>query len=250
MTLTPEFTQHATTEEAYAAIQRLQESDFRKLMIIARSFTRKRRLNGAIAEPDDLLQEAFVKTLAGQRRWSRDVGIIRHLDRVMESDSGHVVEQRVREARGDLELRKHPDVRPETAAPRAPSPEALLQACEALDSVLAHFAEDTKGLEVLRLSRWSRDVGIIRHLDRVMESDSGHVVEQRVREARGDLELRKHPDVRPRLPPEHQALKLSFRPAKHLTAYSPTSLKTRKVSKSSVSGVTVFQRPRSNASSA
>ena len=45
MTLTPEFTQYATTEEAYDAIQRLQESDFRKLMIIARSFTRKRRLN-------------------------------------------------------------------------------------------------------------------------------------------------------------------------------------------------------------
>ena len=166
MTSTPEFTQYATTEEAYVAIQRLQESDFHKLMIIARSFTRKRRLNGAIAEPYDLLQEAFVKTLSGQRHWSRDVGIIRHLDRVMESDSGHVVEQRVREARGDLELRKHPDVHRETT-PRAPSPEALLQACEALDSVLAHFAEDTKGLEFLRLkgdgfsaSEIQRELGI------------------------------------------------------------------------------------------
>ena len=84
----------------------------------------------------------------------------------MESDSGHVVEQRVREARGDLELRKHPDVHPETV-PRAPSPEALLQACEALDSVLAHFAEDTKGLEFLRLkgdgfsaSEIQRELGI------------------------------------------------------------------------------------------
>lgn len=166
MNWTPESTQYATTEEAYDAIQGLQESDFRKLMIIARSFTRKRRLNGAIAEPDDLLQEAFVKTLAGQRRWSRDVGIIRHLDRAMESDSGHVVEQRVREAKGDLELRKHPDVHPETA-PREPSPEALLQACEALDSVLAHFAEDKKGLEFLRLkgggssaSEIQRELGI------------------------------------------------------------------------------------------
>ena len=87
MTLTPESRQYATTEEVHDAIQHLQDSDFVKLMIIARSFT-KRRLYGAVVGADDLLQEAIAKTLAGRRRWNRDVSIVRHLDRVMESDSG------------------------------------------------------------------------------------------------------------------------------------------------------------------
>ena len=159
-------TQYAATEEAHDAIQNLQESDFGKLMSIARSFTRKRRLTGAVAEPDDLLQEAFVKTLAGQRRWSRAVGILKHLDRVMESDSGHVVEQRVRETQRARELMQQPDVHPETA-PHEPSPEALLQACDALDSVIAHFAEDKTALAFLRLkgdgfsaSEIQRELGI------------------------------------------------------------------------------------------
>ena len=164
MTLTS--TQYATTEEAHGAIHHLQKSDFVKLMTIARSFTRKRRLRGSVAEPEDLLHDAFVKTLAGQRRWSRDVGIIKHLDRVMESDSGHVVEHRVLEAQRARDLMQHPDVHPETA-PHEPSPEALLQACEALDSVLAHFAEDKKALNFLRLkgdgfsaSEIQRELGI------------------------------------------------------------------------------------------
>ena len=150
MALTPESTQYATREEAQAAIQSLQKSDFAKLMIIARSFVKKRRLSGAVAEPEDLLQETIVKTLAGPRRWSRAVDIIRHLDRVMESDSGHLAERRTLEAKWAREHMHHPDVHPETA-PLEPSPEVRLQARDALAGVLTLFAEDEDALRVIRL---------------------------------------------------------------------------------------------------
>src|SRR5690349_11799893 len=75
------------------AIDRLQDADYVRLMLIASSFAR-RRIRGTSVEPEDLLQEAITKTLDGTRGWSRGVSIIKHLDRVMESDSGHIAEQR------------------------------------------------------------------------------------------------------------------------------------------------------------
>lgn len=149
MTLTPESGHYATTGEAHDAIQHLQNSDFVKLMIIARSFTR-RRLYGAVVDPEDLLQEAITKTLAGRRRWNRDVSIVRHLDRVMESDSGHLAERRALEAQRFREHMQPLYVHPEPVA-REPSPEARLRACETLDNVLAFFAEDERALQLIRL---------------------------------------------------------------------------------------------------
>lgn len=84
--------QCATTEEVRDAIEKLGRTDHVKLMIIAKSFCRK-RLKGTVIEPSDLLHEAIVKTLDGRRRWNRKVSIIKHLDRVMESDSGHIIEK-------------------------------------------------------------------------------------------------------------------------------------------------------------
>ena len=149
MTLTAESRQYATTEEVQDAIQHLQGSDFVKLMIIARSFT-KRRLYGAVVGADDLLQDAIAKTLAGRRRWNRDVSIVRHLDRVMESDSGHLAERRAQEAQRLREHMQPLDVHPETV-PHEPSPESRLRVCETLDKVLAFFADDEWALQLIHL---------------------------------------------------------------------------------------------------
>ena len=143
MTLRPESGQYATREEAHNAIQHLQDSDFVKLMVIARSFT-KTRLSGAVVGADDLLQEAIAKTLAGQRRWNRNVSIIRHLDRVMESDSGHLAERRVREQTHPLD--DHPEI-----ATHDPSPESRLRFSETLDKVLALFTGDERALQLIHL---------------------------------------------------------------------------------------------------
>lgn len=150
MALTSESTRYATREEVHDAIQDLQESDFAKLMLIARSFARKRRLNATDAEPGDLLQEAIAKTLDGRRRWSREVNIVRHLDRVMESDSGHFVERRAMEAKQGREHMYDPDLLPEPPS-LEPSPETRVQNRDALDNVLASFAGDEQALRLIRL---------------------------------------------------------------------------------------------------
>ena len=134
----------ATLQEARAAIEGLQKTDHAKLMLIARGFARG-RLQGTVVEPDDLLHDAIAKTLDGRRRWNRRVSIIKHLDRVMESDAGHEAEKRV--ARGEDHLPKG------NAEPvvQHPDPEACLQAREELGNLLALFAEDKTALELLRL---------------------------------------------------------------------------------------------------
>lgn len=134
----------ATRKEARDAIQNLGKSDHAKLMVIARGFARN-RLRGAAIGPEDLVQDAIVKTLDGRRCWNRRVSIIKHLDRVMESDSGHVAEQRA--AHGSEQLS---DANIEPTA-QEPSPEARLQAREALDAMTALFANDDFAFRLIRL---------------------------------------------------------------------------------------------------
>ena len=82
----------ATPGEARLAIENLTKTEHTKLALIAHYFAVK-RLRGTTIEAADLLQDAFTKTLDGTRRWNKSVSIIRHLDRTMESDSGHIAEQ-------------------------------------------------------------------------------------------------------------------------------------------------------------
>ena len=82
----------ATSEEARIAIGNLTKAEHAKLALIAIFFARK-RLRSTTIEAADLLQDAFIKTLDGTRRWNKSFSIIKHLDRTMESDSGHIVEQ-------------------------------------------------------------------------------------------------------------------------------------------------------------
>ena len=137
---------YATTEETNDAIHRLQPSDFTKLMMISRSFVRKRFTQPLVA-PEDLLQEAILRTLTGDRRWRCSVSITRHLDRVMESVSGHVA-QRDREARA---LIQHPDLHPTTPL-HEPRPDTRFHArAELLHNIRVCFAEDPSALRVIRL---------------------------------------------------------------------------------------------------
>lgn len=136
----------ATPQEARYAIENLLDADHIKLLIIARSFA-KIRLKGTVFEPEDLLQDAITKTLDGRRRWNRRVSIIKHLDRVMESDAGHVAEQQV--ARNVVQL---PEGDTELSTPQL-SPEARFQIRDELENLLALFAEDEIALKLLRLKR-------------------------------------------------------------------------------------------------
>ena len=139
-------TRFATPHEARDAINKLQKADHAKLLAIARGFARIRLRNSVVA-PEDLLHDAVVKTLDGRRRWNREVSILKHLDRVMESDAGHLVEQRVARGTGHL-----PENHSEPAA-HDPDPEGRLQGHDELDDLVALFCDDQTALDILRLKR-------------------------------------------------------------------------------------------------
>lgn len=151
----------ATPQEARDAIEGLQVADYTKLMLVAKSFA-KARLRGSVVEPEDLVQDAITKTLDGRRKWNRDVDIIKHLDRVMESDSGHEADKRV--AR---DLRLLPEDEATELAAEQPRPEARLMAIDELEGVLGLFGDDQPALDLLRLkgngldaSEIQRELGI------------------------------------------------------------------------------------------
>lgn len=137
--------QYATPQEARRAIESLGSADYAKLNLIARSFARS-RLQGTVVEPADLLHDAIMKTLDGRRRWNKSVTIIKHLDRIMESDSGHIVEHRV--AYG-------PEPLPEGElgpADQLPDPITRLSAVEEqLETLFDLFADDKTALDLLFL---------------------------------------------------------------------------------------------------
>ena len=134
----------AEPEEAREAIANLQPADHTKLLLIARCFARA-RLRNTIVEPHDLLHDAVVKTLDGRRRWNRRVDILKHLDRVMESDAGHVAAQR--DGR-----RVEPLTEGQRELPtQEPDPERSLQSRKQLDDLYAPFGEDPPARRVLHL---------------------------------------------------------------------------------------------------
>ena len=83
--------EYASSDAVASAIQSLSDTDIKKLMIIATSFWRRRKLQSRWADPADLLHDAMLLTLQKTRRWrNSSVDIAHHLDRVMESISGHL----------------------------------------------------------------------------------------------------------------------------------------------------------------
>jgi DNA-directed RNA polymerase specialized sigma24 family protein len=86
--------QHASVEEIEEALTGLTPDDHAKLLLIARGFCKSRHLSTSVMEPEELLAEAFARTLQREKKWNKRVSIIKHLDRAMENISGHLVRER------------------------------------------------------------------------------------------------------------------------------------------------------------
>ena len=165
--------QFATPQEAREEIDNLQKADHAKLLLIARGFARI-RLKGTVVEPDDLVHDAIVKTLDGRRRWNRRVTIIKHLDRVMESDAGHIAAKRV--GRGTDQLAEsHAE-----PATQEHNPEARLQIRDDLEDLVALFAEDKTALQLVRLKSDGLSASEIR-CELGMEKTHYETVSKRIR---------------------------------------------------------------------
>lgn len=98
----------ATLAEVREAIEGLSDADVEKLMIAAKYFW-KHRVDGVRdgwEQPDELLNEALMRTLEMKRKWrSSVVTIVKHLDRTMESISSHIAAKR---SKDNLRLVKDP----------------------------------------------------------------------------------------------------------------------------------------------
>ncbi len=136
--------QFATPEEARQAIVGLCATDYAKLMLIATGFARK-RVVGTVIEPKDLLHDAITKTLDGRRKWRRTVSILKHLDRIIESDSGHVAEQT--QAHRTVAMPEGE----EGLLDRRHRPEDVIESRDAFDQALRKFDGDEIAMEIIRL---------------------------------------------------------------------------------------------------
>lgn len=84
----------ATDDEIRAAIQRLTDADKLRLKMYADRRIRLLRRWAAGHTGVDLIQEALVKTLSGERSWSIDkVRFVGHLMGVIKSDTSHLRER-------------------------------------------------------------------------------------------------------------------------------------------------------------
>lgn len=126
------------------ALQGLSDADYAKLALIARSFAHK-RLRGNIVEPADLLQDAITKTLDGTRGWNTSVSLIKHLDRAMESDSGHGAARRVSRKEVPIPLGGG------EPTDRSPDPATRASLRDQIADILDCFADDSAALDVLQL---------------------------------------------------------------------------------------------------
>jgi hypothetical protein len=146
--------QYASIEESRAAIRALSDDDYLKLMVIAAFFCRDRCLRRDQLEPKELLGEAILRTLQGERKWRKNrVSIVRHLDRCMESISGHAVAKEV--ARTELsEAILAEEFDEKTQSPRTAqraNAEASIVAADELERIRLLFNDSPTAFQVLQL---------------------------------------------------------------------------------------------------
>jgi len=145
--------EYASPKEAEAAIQALTDDGMMKLMIVARYHWKRRKLRDSLS-PEELLGESITRTLVGNRRWRRArISLLQHLDRSMESISGHAVGDVVAENEAIEQIRAD-EVNPKTSEARRfqrPIAEERLLARAELAEVEALFVDAPDAFAVLRL---------------------------------------------------------------------------------------------------
>lgn len=164
---------YASAEDVQAALRGLSKADEKKLAMIAAVFW-ERRIEGTSEGwqgPDDLLQEAILRTLAGDKRWRRSVSMVKHLDRAMENIAGHAA---ARHAKTPVHSggEGNPDegeVRTRGLQRSAPRPFDSVVDYEAAirdDLVVARrlFADDQEALRLLESQSQGRTASEIQHL--------------------------------------------------------------------------------------
>jgi hypothetical protein len=163
--------EYASQTEVIEAIQALTDTDHQKLMVIAKSWQRRRYGSFHGIRPEDILSEAIAKTLEGDRKWRKPkVSLVKHLDRVMESISGHIIEARKVQSKATKIL--HSDIeRANYEQDLTSSVERQVIARQELEIIQGLFASDEVALNVLRGRAEGKTASEIRADLRLAERD-------------------------------------------------------------------------------
>lgn len=145
-----EAAQYATADEVSRAIEALTNEDYAKLMLIARSFCKSRRFSPSVLETEELLAEAFAKTLQLDKKWNKRVSFLKHLDRAMENISGHLAKERKKIVPFPEGLEPSPHQRGEE--PTEDAADEMLMRKEDLETILeAVFGDDKEAAGIFML---------------------------------------------------------------------------------------------------
>lgn len=141
---------YASLDEVEKAIHALTDTDYAKLMLIAKYFCKKRKFSPSVMQAEELLSEAFAKTLAMDKKWNKRVSMVRHLDRAMENISGHLARERNKIVSFPDGLAPKYSEKPEYVSEESGA-ETLISKEEVQGILKAVFADDTEAAEIFKL---------------------------------------------------------------------------------------------------
>lgn len=135
--------EHASDLEVEAAIRNLHPADFVRLHHVADLLACSLVGLGLGVSSDDLLQEAIVRTLGGNRRWRLSVTFVNHLIATMRSIANHTRDELKTAIVVD---RAHDESSPELfdgwgMAPRAPDPREIAMIRQLIKQMLTRSAD-------------------------------------------------------------------------------------------------------------
>jgi DNA-directed RNA polymerase specialized sigma24 family protein len=141
--------EHASTEEAIAAIEKMTDIENGRLRWYADAMALHLQGNGLGVGSDDLIQEAMSRTVTGTRKWAKHVSITKHLIGVVRSAASHI-------RRGSLTLVTAEEDRNSDewfssfgVPPSIPTPEDRTIAKQLLEQIQQRFKDDTEVVFVL-----------------------------------------------------------------------------------------------------
>ena len=134
--------EHHSGAEVRTAIAGLRDADRARLTSAARVWVRQFKLDVIHFGVRDLVSEAIARTLAGERQWRRDVGIVLHLIETMKSIASLRRKQALAAASAGFRVERQADLKP-------PDPPLEEDGEEAADDPLAAVPAPDRGLESL-----------------------------------------------------------------------------------------------------
>ena len=134
-------------DEVRQAAEALTRVDLKRLWAVSRVIIGGYHVDRAGRDYDDLVSEAFLRTLDGSRRWKRGVGFLHHLAEVMRSVA---CDWKLQESRAALWSRSESAMSAAANVPNpGPSAESVAETRDELQHLIGAFSDDAPARAVI-----------------------------------------------------------------------------------------------------